>query len=171
MQTTMRHNLGFFSLLLCFCAFWLVAIIYLLWQGSGVRADMYALAHQRLSWLPGPFSDTSPIFLIAGFIPWYSSFVIMLCAGFGRRYPKQLPPGSIPRPRWTHDLPLVLVMLAWIGFAWAALNSPPPSGGSTQQFVFGLLWLSLLMLLAHATCAWIIARYGPSPVVRQAARK
>jgi hypothetical protein len=171
MQTTLRHNLGFFSLCVFFCAFWLVAIIYVLSQGTEVWAGADALARQRVSWLPGPFSDTSPGLLIFAVVHGSSLGIVFVCSGFGRRYPKPPPPGSPTRPRWTHDLPLILVMLAWIGIGWTALGAPPLHLDQAQQFVLTVLWFSTFMFMAQITCAWIIARYGPPPVVRQAARK
>jgi hypothetical protein len=70
-----------------------------------------------------------------------------------------------------HNLSLILLMLAWIGIGWAALGAPPLHPDQVQQLALTLLVFSLFMLLAHATCAWIIARYGPPPLIRQAARK
>jgi len=132
---------------------WLIVALWAAWDSADLQRTLLA---QSRSVLGVPISGAMLIMWVLFASSW--AFV-MTCSGFGSRR-KQSAAGSSPRPRWAHDLPLTLYILAWIDLGGEALGSPPfarPLGVPSQFVLFSF---SALMFLTLSICACILARYG-----------
>ena len=86
-----------------------------------------------------------------------SQNLIFICSGMGRANKHAQ---SSPRPQWTHDLPLILMIIAWIGMGWSAMGTPPLTLASDVRIQIAIIEFAILMIAAFLLCARIVTRYG-----------
>jgi len=132
---------------------WLAGALWAAWDSAGL-ARLIVMPVGRVLDLP---LFGFHILTMALGLP--SQLLILQVTSRGQRKNKAPAAGAI-RPRWTHDLPLLLLTLAYAILGWIFL------GGLSVTLAAGTLaqvqavCFAILMGLALLICAGIIARYG-----------